>query len=75
LDLLAEFLDAGRATGEFTVTVTALELHMMISALCFFRVANRPSLKAVFGYDTGTKAHRARQRQLTCDIVLAYLKS
>ncbi|HEY5200122.1 MAG TPA: TetR/AcrR family transcriptional regulator [Acidothermaceae bacterium] len=75
VDLLAEFLDAGRATGEFTVTVTALELHMMISALCFFRVANRPSLKAVFGYDTGTKAHRARQRQLTCDIVLAYLKS
>ena len=48
---------------------------MMISALCFFRVANRSSLKAVFGYDTGTKAHRARQRQLTCDIVLGYLKS
>ena len=75
VDLLAEFIEAGRASGEFTVAVTALELHMMISALCFFRVANRSSLKAVFGYDTGTKAHRVRQRQLTCDLVLAYLKS
>ena len=75
VNLLGKLLDAGRASGEFNSDVAALELHLMISALCFFRVSNRPSVRAIFGYDMGAKRNRTRQRELIASMVLSYLKS
>jgi AcrR family transcriptional regulator len=74
VDLLDGLLAAGRASGEFTADVTAIDLHLMISALCFFRVANRPTVHAVFAYDMGTRSHAARQRRLIADMVICCLR-
>lgn len=71
VDLLDKLLAAGRASGEFTADVTALELHLMISALCFFHVSNRPSIKALFNLDMAEQS--ARLRRLAGDMVIRYL--
>ncbi len=72
--LLEDLLAAGRASGEFTTDVSAIELHVMISALCFFRVANRPTVRAVFGYDMGARSRAARQRRLIADMIVRFLR-
>ena len=74
VELLEKVLETGRATGEFTAEIDALELHLMITALCFFRVSNRASVKVVFGYDMGSRRNRRRQRELVGDMVLSYLR-
>ena len=72
--LLDDLLVAGRTSGEFTADVAAIDLHLMISALCFFRVANRPTVRAVFAYEMGSRSHAARQRRLIADMVIRYLQ-
>jgi AcrR family transcriptional regulator len=72
--LLDDLLAAGRASGEFAADVTAIDLHLMISAFCFFRVANRPTVRAVFAYDMGTRSHATRQRRQIADMVIRYLR-
>jgi AcrR family transcriptional regulator len=74
VELLDKLLAAGRSTGEFTTKISALELHLMITALCFFRVSNRASVTAIFGHDMGSPRSRARQRRLVADMVIAFLK-
>src|SRR3954452_20636441 len=41
LDRLARILERGRAQGLFTRAVEPIDLHMIISSFCVFRVANR----------------------------------
>lgn len=74
VDLLEKILTAGQATGEFVSDVTALELHLMISALCFFRVSNRPTIRAIFDYDMCAADTVDRQRRLIADMVVKSLQ-
>jgi hypothetical protein len=41
-----QILERGYAAGVFRRPVDAVDLHMMISAFCFFRVANRHTFGA-----------------------------
>ena len=41
IDLIERILERGRAEGIFRRDVDAIDVHMMISAFCVFRVANR----------------------------------
>jgi AcrR family transcriptional regulator len=41
IDLIGEILERGRASGVFVRDIDAIDLHMMISAFCVFRVANQ----------------------------------
>ena len=51
ISLLDDILERGRADGQFRTDVDAIDVHMMISAFCFFRVANRHTFGAIFGRD------------------------
>ena len=48
---------------------------MMISAFCFFRVANRYTFGAIFGTDLVDPARREHYRQMVGDLVVSYLTS
>ncbi|OLF19279.1 TetR/AcrR family transcriptional regulator [Actinophytocola xanthii] len=73
LDVLARILDRGRESGVFRAGVDPLDVHMVISSYCVFRIANRHTWQAIFKRDMLDPEHRERQRALLGDLVLEYL--
>ncbi|WP_184814136.1 TetR/AcrR family transcriptional regulator [Actinophytocola algeriensis] len=73
LDVLARILDRGREAGVFRSGVDPLDIHMVISAFCVFRIANRHTFKAIFKRDMLSPDHREDHRRLLGDLVLDYL--
>ncbi|MEV0491182.1 TetR/AcrR family transcriptional regulator [Streptomyces atratus] len=73
VQVIAGILEAGRAEGVFKAEADALDIHMMISSFCFFRVANRHTFGAIFGRDMTDPARREWYRSMLGDMVVAYL--
>jgi AcrR family transcriptional regulator len=73
IELIDRILERGRADGSFTRDVDAVDLHMMISAFCVFRVANRHTFGAIFDRDPLDPALRDRYRAMLGDMVTNYL--
>jgi AcrR family transcriptional regulator len=73
VDMLTGVLERGRAQGLFRDDVDALDVHMMISAFCFFRVANRHTFGAIFGRDLLDPGTREHHRGMVADMVAGYL--
>ncbi|GDY31791.1 TetR/AcrR family transcriptional regulator [Gandjariella thermophila] len=73
LDVLARILERGRAAGVFREDVDALDVHMMISAFCVFRTANRHTFDAIFKRDMLDPRHREHHRRMLGDMLIAYL--
>jgi AcrR family transcriptional regulator len=73
IDLIDRILARGRAAGVFSRDVDALDVHMIISAFCVFRVANRNTFGAIFGRDLTNAAHRAHYREMLGDLVVGHL--
>src|SRR5215218_10156817 len=73
IDLLAEILERGRADAVFRDDVDAVDVHMMISAFCVFRVANRHTFGTLFDRDLTDPALRERYRMMLGDMVIDYL--
>ncbi len=74
LGTLSALLARGEAAGAFRPGVDALDLHMLISGFCFYRVSNRHTLSAIFGRDVGQPAVAATQRLMIVDAVMGYLQ-
>lgn len=74
IELVGAILERGRASGAFRRDLDALDVHMMISALCFFRVANRPTFGAIFEVDLAEPVRRARHKRMVADAVLGVLR-
>jgi TetR/AcrR family transcriptional regulator len=76
IDLIARILDAGRVQRVFLRSdVDALDVHMLISAFCVFRVANRYTFGAIFGRDLLDPGRRSQYRRMLGDLVVDYLTS
>jgi AcrR family transcriptional regulator len=75
IELIERILERGRREGSFTREVDAVDLHMMISAFCVFRVANRHTFGAIFGRDPLDPELRERYRRMLGDMVTGYLGS
>jgi AcrR family transcriptional regulator len=71
IDLIGAILERGRDV--FRHDVDALDVHMMISAFCVFRVANRHTWEAIFDRDPLDPALRERYRDMLGDMVVDYL--
>ncbi|TDD53262.1 TetR/AcrR family transcriptional regulator [Nonomuraea terrae] len=74
LDLIESILDAGTASGDFVTEADAVDVHMLISSFCFFRVANQHTFEALFGRDMTAPGHRDRLRRTVGEMVVAYLR-
>lgn len=73
VELISQILDAGRAAGDFVTEADAVDVHMMISSFCFFRIANQHTFGALFGRDMTAPEHRDRHRTMIGEMVVAYL--
>jgi AcrR family transcriptional regulator len=74
IELIEAILERGRREGAFTRSVDAVDLHMIISSFCVFRVANRHTFGAIFSRDLTDPALRDGYRQMLGDLVVAYLR-
>lgn len=73
IELIERILRRGRRDGTFTRGIDAVDLHMMISAFCVFRMANRHTFGAIFDRDLTDPALRDRYRTMLGDMVVDYL--
>ncbi len=55
--------------------VEALDVHMLISSFCVFRVANKYTFGAIFRRNLTDRRRRAHYRRMLGDVVVAYLTS
>jgi AcrR family transcriptional regulator len=73
VDLLTRILQRGQKQGVVRRDVDPLDVHMLISAFCVFRVANKHTFNAIFGRDLGERTRRSHYRKMLGDVVIAYL--
>jgi AcrR family transcriptional regulator len=70
---LKTILDKGVTEGEFRRGIDPVDLHMSISALCFYNVSNRYTFAANFGVDmAATKTQKLRRAQIA-DLILSWV--
>ncbi len=74
IDALQDLLARGRRAGVFRRDLDALEVHMTISALCVFNVANRATFSTIFKRDMASPEALAARREQVVDIVLRYAR-
>ena len=73
IDRIARILQRGRADGTFTRDADPVDVHMIISAYCVFRVANRYTWRTLFRRDLLDPRTREHYRAMLGDIVVDYL--
>ncbi|WP_087045105.1 TetR family transcriptional regulator [Caballeronia ptereochthonis] len=71
---IEDLIARGVAAGKFRDDVDPIDLHLMISSLCFHRVANRHTWGAAFGRDPSGPRSRARHREMIVDAVLRFMR-
>ncbi len=70
IQVLTDILERGHKAGVFKRQIEARELHMLISALSFYRVSNRATFGTLFSIDIGAPRTRERQRRHIADSIL-----
>jgi AcrR family transcriptional regulator len=70
---LRGLLERGAAAGVFRAGVDAVDLHLLISGFCFYRVSNRHTLQVIFGRDLTAPDQVASHRRMITEAVLAWL--
>ncbi|WP_236025076.1 TetR family transcriptional regulator [Arenibaculum pallidiluteum] len=73
IETIREILARGRQSGVFVRDVDPIDLHMMISAYCFFRMSNRYTFSEIFGVDLSEAEARRRHKTALVEMILSYL--
>jgi AcrR family transcriptional regulator len=73
VNAVGELLARGQRDGTFRTDLDPVDLHMSISALCFFNVANRPTFSTIFKRDMDSPKALAARRAQVVDIVARYV--
>jgi AcrR family transcriptional regulator len=74
IEVLRKLLARGQQDGSFRTNVDPLDLHLMISSLCFYRVSNRHTWKAIFKRDLQAPKQVAIQKRMIVEAVERYLR-
>lgn len=72
IETLADVYRRGVADGSFRPGLDVIDLHMTISALCFFNVSNRATFSRIFKVDMADPRTLAHRRAVVADTVVRY---
>ncbi len=70
---IEDLLARGAKAGAFRSGIDPIDLHLMISALCFHRISNRYTFGTAFGRDPSHPRLRVRHREMIVDTILRYV--
>ncbi|AIN58037.1 MULTISPECIES: TetR/AcrR family transcriptional regulator [Pseudomonas] len=75
LDALGKILARGVAQGVFRPGIEVIDLHMLMSSFCFYRVSNRHTFGDIFQIDLSDEQIKQRHKQVICEAVMRYIKA
>lgn len=67
--------DRGVAEGEFRAGLEPIDIHLTISALSFYNMSNRATIRALFGHDMGSPAALVARREQVIETVLRFVSA
>ena len=70
---LKALLDRGVKAGVFRSDIEPVELHMTISALCFYNVSNRYTFSHIFEHDMTSAAAVSARREMVVDVIARWV--
>jgi AcrR family transcriptional regulator len=74
IDALRDLISRGQREAVFRRDVDPVDLHMSISALCFFNVANRATFSTIFKRDMASARALTARRAQVIETILRYVK-
>jgi AcrR family transcriptional regulator len=74
IDAVQAIYRRGVETGVFREGLDPLDLHMSISALCFFTESNRHTFSVIFKLDIGSPEARAARRASIVEMVMRHVR-
>ncbi len=75
LKTLGRSLERGVAEGVFRAGIEVIDLHMLMSSFCFYRVSNRHTFGEIFQIDMTDEQIKQRHKQMIGDVVLRYIQA
>jgi AcrR family transcriptional regulator len=75
IEQITRLLARGVAAGIFRRGVAATELHMTLSALCWFHQSNRHTFEPQFGYDMSSPAAKLKRKKQIFDLMWRYVRA
>lgn len=73
IQTLRSIIKRGIAEGVMRKDLDPIDLHMSISALCFFNVSNRHTFSTIFKVDMVSLAATAARRESVTDLILRFV--
>jgi hypothetical protein len=73
IETLRSIVERGVREGVMRKDLDPIDLHMSISALCFFNVANRHTFSTIFKVDMTSPAATAARRESVADMILRFV--
>ena len=73
IETLRDIVERGVDAGVMRKDLDPIDLHMSISALCFFNVANRHTFSTIFKVDMTTPAATAARRESVAEMILRFV--
>jgi AcrR family transcriptional regulator len=74
IDTLRRICARGEKEGVFRARLDPVDLHMSISALCFFTVANRATFSTIFKADMVSPKALATRRAQLVELIVRYVR-
>ncbi len=75
IETIGGILERGRRDGSFRQDAEPIGVHLLITALCFFRVANQYTLRTIFPVDPLSPELSRDHKRMLVDAVLGYLQA
>jgi AcrR family transcriptional regulator len=73
IEMIEAIIRRGVAEGTFLRDADPVDIHMLISAFCFFRMSNRYTFGTIFRRDLSAPEFYDRHKKLISDAVISYL--
>jgi AcrR family transcriptional regulator len=74
VNILDKTLRRGEREGVFRHGVDAIDLHLMISSFCFYRISNRHTFSEIFQIELVDEQIKQRHKDMLRDSVTRYLR-
>ncbi|MDB5818025.1 MAG: TetR/AcrR family transcriptional regulator [Rhizobacter sp.] len=74
INVLRRVYERGLSSGVFRDDIDPIDLHMSISALCFFGVANRHTFSVIFKQDVSTPAALRKRRDSVVEMIVRFVR-
>jgi len=74
LNALGSLLARGEEQGLFRSGLNPLDVHLLISSFCFYRVSNQHTFGELFNVDFADEALKKHHREMICESLFRFLK-